>query len=341
METATVTKQASTSNSIVPDTMTHRQSGDYTRIDYVGVLKVACAGDFARQALSQRSPRSIYDTFFYEGECCIMFADTNSGKSILAVQIANSAAENLNLNVIYFDLELSSKQFAMRYTNDTGEIAKFSQCFLRAELDYNAYNGDNFEDAIIESIENTILYYDANLIVIDNITFLCLQSEAGVDAGALMLKLMEMKRKLGITMLVVAHTPKRQLNEPLTQNSLAGSKRIANFADSIFAVGRSSIAEDMRYIKQIKSRNSAIIYGSDNVISCCIERVNGMLAFVPVGVSAERDHLQPSKAATDKDLEEKILSMVNDGKSYSFIASQLGLSKSKVFRVVEKQKSSL
>ena len=53
----------------------------------------------------------------------------------------------------------------------------------------------------------------------------------------------------------------------LTQNSLAGSKRIANFMDSIFAIGASKKDRpSSRYIKQIKVRSCEMTYGEDNVI---------------------------------------------------------------------------
>src|SRR3954470_5244187 len=42
------------------------------------------------RARTQPIPRKLFGKLWFEGEICILFADTNVGKSILAVQIADS-----------------------------------------------------------------------------------------------------------------------------------------------------------------------------------------------------------------------------------------------------------
>lgn len=50
------------------------------------------------------------------------------GKSIYAVQIAK-AISSAGRRVIYFDFELSDKQFQLRYTDpDTDKLYPFSHC---------------------------------------------------------------------------------------------------------------------------------------------------------------------------------------------------------------------
>ena len=301
----------------------------------IGVLRVADADTFLKVAEGIYEPRDIFNGMLYEGECSILFADTNSGKSILAVQIALNAAHELGMEVVYFDLELSTKQFAQRYADSNGTI-NFPRGFHRAEINYERLaNCNNFEETIMQSIEMTAINRMANFIVVDNITFLCLQSETGADAGALMLRLLEIKRRLGITMLIVAHTPKRQLHEPLTQNSLAGSKRLANFADSIFAIGRSAKGENMRYIKQIKSRNSSIEHGADNVIVAEIDRHDNMLQFATLGCAHENEHLRsrPSSAKADAT---QVLALHAEGLSMRDIAAKTNLSHMTVQRIIKR-----
>ena len=96
------------------------------------------------------------------------------------------------------------------------------------------------------------------------------------------------KEDLGISILVLAHTPKRTIARPLTENDLAGSKNLANFADNLFAIGRSPHGPDIRYIKPIKIRNSAPLlpeegwpqsgrgggsYDASNVNVCRLEKI--------------------------------------------------------------------
>jgi AAA domain len=86
-------------------------------------------------------PKMLFGEFWYEGELCILFADTNAGKSVLAVQIGNSLArreqiapfglETDQANVVYIDFELSGKQFQARYTHN--EVTyEFAKGFYRA-----------------------------------------------------------------------------------------------------------------------------------------------------------------------------------------------------------------
>lgn|GEM_PF-6521852 len=71
----------------------------------------------------------LFGDFWYQGEVCIMFADTNVGKSILAVQIGDSLSKGAVIEgignqrrpekVLYFDFELSAGQFKKRYHDST------------------------------------------------------------------------------------------------------------------------------------------------------------------------------------------------------------------------------
>ena len=50
------------------------------------------------------TPRALWDSFWYEGELSCLFADSNVGKSILAVQIADRIARTDNVPVSYTHL---------------------------------------------------------------------------------------------------------------------------------------------------------------------------------------------------------------------------------------------
>ena len=60
--------------------------------------------------------------------------------------------------------------------------------------------------------------------------------------------------------------PKRDLSSPITQNHLAGSKKLYNFFDSVFAIGMSAKDNRLRYIKQVKVRAGAFKYDASNVL---------------------------------------------------------------------------
>ena len=58
-----------------------------------GLLKVKTANKWLEQAKTTPIPEMLFGEFWHEGEICILFADSNLGKSILAVQIADSISK--------------------------------------------------------------------------------------------------------------------------------------------------------------------------------------------------------------------------------------------------------
>ena len=113
-----------------------------------------------------------------------------------------------------------------------------------------------------------------------------------------------MKRRWDMSILCLAHTPKRAQTAVLTQNSLAGSKRIANFMDAIFAIGMDfTNLPGGRYIKQIKVRNCECLYGDNNVIRTQLVKDGEMLRMQTVGYAPEIDLLVP--AGSEKESREQ------------------------------------
>ena len=79
---------------------------------------------------------------------------------------------------------------------------------------------------------------------------------------------------------------------PITSNDLAGSKRLYNFFDSVFAIGKSAQDGGLRYVKQLKVRYGTFSHDADNVIIYEIEKVDTFLQFVFRGYSTEKEHLK-------------------------------------------------
>jgi len=239
-----------------------------------GLLEVKTANNWIEQASKRPIPRMLFSEFWYEQELCILFADTNVGKTILAVQIADSIScgrsipgfklETMAQKVIYCDFELNDKQFQGRYSHNYGEPYVFSNNFLRVEINPDAVFPEDasFELSLSNAIESVIIETGAKILIIDNITYLRHENERAKDALPLMKHLKMLKNKYNLSLLVLAHTPKRDLTKPLTRNDLQGSKVLMNFCDSSFAIGESSSDSSFRYIKMIKVRSTEHIYDS-------------------------------------------------------------------------------
>jgi hypothetical protein len=264
-------------------------------------------------------PRMLFGELWFESELTIFFADTNLGKSILAVQIADSIAkcqpikgfelEARAQTVIYYDFELNDKQFENRYSNNFTDHYRFGPNFLRAEINPEADLGDRqFESFLMYSIEQNIVEYNVKILIIDNITYLRNETEKAKDALPLMKMLKSLKTRFGLSILVLAHTPKRDLSKPITRNDLQGSKMLMNFCDSAFSLGESTIDKSVRYIKQIKARNCEIRYDSNNVILCQVVKPGNFLRFDYLDNGTEREHL---REVSDKDQDELTVNVLN------------------------------
>ncbi len=299
----------------------------------IGIFTVKTANRTIREAALRPNPDALWLTLWYEGEVCCLFSDSNLGKSIYAVQIATSIAKKQK--VLYFDFELSDKQFQLRYSDEANNLNQFPDNLYRVEINRDSLDAVNFEEAVIGNIEQTAIKLGAKVLIIDNLTYLCVASEKGDAAGTLMLRLMALKRKYGLSMLILAHTPKRCLSNPITQNDLAGSKKLYNFFDSVFAIGKSAKNSSVRYIKQLKVRYGNYTYDADNVIVCVIEKVGTFLQFVDIGYAVEKEHLKEPSEKDSTQEKKQLKGWLQKEKTYRVIASELGVTLGKVQRALK------
>jgi predicted XRE-type DNA-binding protein len=144
--------------------------------------------------------------------------------------------------------------------------------------------------------------------------------------------LKSLKSKHGLSILALAHTPKRDASKPLGRNDLQGSKMLINFCDSSFAIGESARNVGLRYLKQIKARNTEIIFHAENVLLANIVKSGNFLRFVFDRTGAEQEHL---RVFTDKQREEliaKVKKLAEEGSTQKTIAEKLGISQMSVSR---------
>ena len=298
----------------------------------IGMFTVKSANQTVADAALRPVPRDLFMGLWYEGEAACLFADSNLGKSIFAVQIADGLAKDAP--VLYVDCELSDKQFQLRYTNEiTGKQHRFPADLFRAEINPATFDSEHYEEQILSQIEEIAEKKNCRSLIIDNIGYLCNASDKSVDAGSFMVKLMSLKKRRGWSVLVIAHTPKRNLSSPITQNDLAGSKRLYNYFDSVFAIGQSARDANIRYVKQLKARSTEILYGSANVLVYEILKADDFLQFSFIDFGKEYEHL---KEVGPDDVElrrQRVQAMKESGKSVREAAKELGLSKSMVGRI--------
>lgn len=319
-----------------------------------GLLKVKTALEWFEISKNSPIPQMLFGEFWFEGELCILFADTNLGKSILAVQIGDSISKGKEIKglkleanaqiVLYLDFEMATKQFELRYSikSESDKTCKnhynFDDNFKRIELNPDAEIPTNisFEDFLNKSIEQCIVETGARIVIIDNITFLRTENEKAKDALPLMKELKALKSKYNLSILALAHTPKRDLTKPITRNDLQGSKMLINFVDSCFAIGESHTDKHLRYLKQIKARNTEIIYDTEHVLNCQIQKPDNFIEFEFSGIGNERMHLKQYSEKDRQDLIAKAKELSSNGYSQREIAKELSISVGSVNNYLKK-----
>lgn len=297
-----------------------------------GILTIKTANQTIKDVLERPEPVKLYDELWCEGETCCLYADSNVGKSVFAVQMADTISRTRP--VLYVDFELSEYQFAKRYADRNGNMHLFSDNFKRAYINPDRITdmAGDFEGAILNNIESTAKAGDFKVIIIDNLTYLCNNSEKGLDAGNFMIRLLNLKKRHGWSMLVLAHTPKRDLTRPITQNDLAGSKKLYNLFDSAFTIGQSAKGQALRYIKQTKVRSSEFTYTSEHVAVYSLEYTQNWLHFEFMEYGVEDDHL---RKFTGAEMAQKAVSLKDSGLSYAKIGRALGISHGKAYYLIK------
>ncbi len=180
-----------------------------------GLFRVMPANKWMEQAKNRPIPKMLFNELWFETELCILFADTNLGKSILAVQIGNSISrgepipgfkfEAEKQPVLYFDFELSDKQFENRYSENFENHYIFDKVFLRVEIDPDTEIPEKggFENFLNQSLEQSIIETGAKILIIDNLTYLKNETERAKDALPLMKYLKSLKSKYGLSILAL------------------------------------------------------------------------------------------------------------------------------------------
>jgi hypothetical protein len=317
------------------------------------LLRLKRANEWLESAADKPQPLPLLSNLWQEGELAIMFADTGMGKSALAVQIAESLATGRFIepfetdgelrNVLYLDLELTEKQFEVRYRSDYdiwGEPEhdhyRFSDRFFRAEVDicFDVAEGTTFAGHLLAEIESLLDETGSTVLIIDNLTYLRRSNQSLSDATDLMRELRRLRDGRGISILVLAHTPKRLHRRRLTVNDLQGSKAISNFADSIFAIGESCLGHNVRYIKHLKCRSDERFYDSSNVPGFLLAKNGNFLGFDFAAFGTELEHLKDFDTANriryERSLE--VHALMDEGYSQRDIADRLEISAASVNR---------
>lgn len=298
-------------------------------------ILVQGANEAIAEGMGEPDPIDLWHGIWFENEISCLFASSGMGKTILAVQIAEHIAQHRP--VLYFDFEMTTKQFQRRYTDEDGNIHRFPENLYRAKKQLKNRQWEFFDEKIIDGIEQSLISSGCRIAIVDNISCVGDKLEEGDAAMELMRRFNYLKEHNGFSFLIVAHTPKRLSYFPITGNDLAGSRKLYNCFDSVFAIGKSTKGKNMRYIKVLKQRNCEEKYDESNVIACNIVKENYCLRFSEVGIGPERSHLGKTEQS-NMEFVNDVLELHADGKSLREIEKLLHVSRSTISRIINKFK---
>lgn len=293
-------------------------------------IRVERFDNYVNEGLKMEEPQELIRHVVVEHETTIFFGDTGIGKTTLSMQMAIEIAKT-GKKVLYVNFELSQLQFSKKYPG-----IQIPETLYIANIDYTLMHDVTDQSSILAEIEKMAIEYETTVIIIDNLTNLCINSKDGGEAGNVMLRLNSLRLTHNWTMLILAHVPKRKAGDPLSLNDVAGSKNLSNFADNVIGLNRSKLGKDKRYLIQLKCRSRPIELDYKNVQELTLAMSDGYLHFEYGGFDEERVHLPRSrdeKAELEADIVKELKEL--NGLSYRDIAEKLGTSLGTVQRVAK------
>lgn len=312
----------------------------------VDLFRYRTAAQTMEEARHQPRLRKLMGNMVFEGDVCILFGDNGTGKSIFCVQLAQAIASGTAVfpflenemgpqKVGHYDFELKDKPFFRRYSNGEGDELRYFQFhenFIRP--DFNPEFEDFSEDLdaeIFNKIATGVAVHELKVVILDNVTYLSGGDLADAKVATKIMKsLLRMSKKLGVTVIALAHTPKIPVGEFLSKNHLGGSKQFSNLVDSIIGIGRSTFDRNIKYLKSLKSRSDEITFDESKVILTNIVKEDGIyLKHEFIEFDEEANHLTKLDKSDLEDVKEKAIEMYKEyGLSSRKIKQKLQLNQS-------------
>lgn len=302
-----------------------------------------CSGaDVLRDEMNTPEPGRLFGEFWREGELAVLCGADGAGKSIMALQIADSISKGKPVEgfaldtearpVMYLDLSTPDRVFYKRYTAEGMGGHDFSPDFHRVFIYKQFYNYNRFKSEFAKSLADQVKTRKIKVLVVN-----CMDAIKNLAGENFIIPLVKrLQAVYGLSVLLVSGVRQGTEDKKITLGCMP-NKRLAGVADSVFALGKSNKEEDLRYLIQLKSGNGKITFGEDNTAILKITKPTNFTGFELVTFEEEYGH----RAEKLSELEKSILTLqYNDPDlSYAKIANMLGTNKMKVKRTLSKHRN--
>lgn len=286
---------------------------------------------------SMERPKKMFGTLWAQGENAMLFGEDGSCKTILGTQVGCNLATGQSTGpfqnevppqpVAFFDFELSDYQFNTRWPSGLPPL--FKRFTFAEEQQAAIINAD------IEFVVNQIVMaadsINSKIIIMDNLSAVTsmLDLTKTSDSIQFMGLTNELKRK-GYSTLIVDHT-RKPLKEgefkTIYKSDLQGSKMKSNLVDSVFAVGKSALGENFRYIKALKIRSFEMAYGKNEVATMLLRTDPLRLDFN--GLDPEWKHVN--------DRSSQMMKLHSEGRTQAEIAKEFNISQQAVSKFLKNE----
>jgi RecA-family ATPase len=190
----------------------------------------------------------------------------------------------------------------------------------------------DFRRKVIQNMEEWSTKLEVEVLIVDNLSVVNPDNTQAADAAELVQSFRRLRSKLGISILLVGHTPKLPVGMRIEIQNLAGSAQMANLIDSCFALNK--CGQGKVYIKQLKQRNDQQQFGAENVILGTIVK-DPYVKFKLLGYAHEGELLSESGDISTRN--ERIISDYATGShSQRKLAEMYKLSKSQINEILKK-----
>ena len=278
----------------------------------------------------------LFDEFWREGELALMFGASGTGKSVLAMQVADAIArggcvegfqmEAARRKVLYVDLVHSETQFKRRYVFYSPDSSKpkhykFSERLWRER--------PLPSEELVTWIRKRVREEGIQIVVIDDLSAMKTTADGTRETLTLMRDLRELCNELGISILAIAGAeagPGRIVNE----GDLKRNRVLCDVADSVFGIGRHPSNRDT-CIVQTRCRNARIAWTDRNAPICRVVRLESGL----LGMTFD-ERFRPVLSEEEIALIRRVKTLRNRSVPYRMIAEELGITKSRASRLMSK-----
>lgn len=294
--------------------------------------------------------KKLCGSLLTESDVCFWYSEAGIGKTAVVVQIADAISKGKSFlpepafvnecdpkGVLLIDFELQNSELFSRYSKRENEVNlkyQFHENFKRASIKADFIDFDEAEKHILLEVETLIMQEQPGLVIIDNITYLTAEASDNKMATKFMKKIIALQRKATnkMSIIVIAHTKKRDKSQPLTKDDMKGASELNAFAKNMISIGYSKLDPKLRYVKQTKVRNAINDLDETNVAVFEIDKPDTCLKYIFRKFTHENVHLISPELdeGVEEDAINDAVKMHNNNKGYGkiqgIINEQYGLS---------------